>query len=417
MHTSRNRVYIIIILSFLTGLASGRALFFNIAYVLLALIVLSAIWALIAISGVSLRRSTRTRRSRVGEAFTEQFIVHNISSLPKLWLEVRDYSDLPIHSASHVTPAMPAHSSYEWRVNTPCIVRGEFRLGPVVVSTGDPFGFFQPTRRIDATQRIVVYPRIMPLERFPLPGGVLTGGDPQRFITQNVTTNAAGVRDYVSGDSINRMHWRTTARRNKLTVKEFELDPQVDIWLFVDFSVQSLVEDPYLQRLGNQGIVIQNTSEIPRSTEEYAVVVAASLANYFINQKRAIGFSAYVPHREVYPADRGERQLVHILETLAVARSVSNQTLNDMLAQEAYSFSRGTTLILITSSLDLNWLTQVQMLTQRGVKPVCIFIDPATFGSAYASDGVRARLHALKVPTHVIQAGADLATQLAQRTF
>jgi uncharacterized protein (DUF58 family) len=45
------------------------------------------------------------------------------------------------------------------------------------------------------------------------------------------------VRDYEPGDSFSRIHWRSTARRDRLVVKEFELDPLADIWIVPDMSV------------------------------------------------------------------------------------------------------------------------------------------------------------------------------------
>lgn len=415
MPNRRNSLYLATILALLAGLATGRATFFAIAYLLLGLLLVSGIWAAVGIYGVTIGRSTRSRRSQVGRNFSETFYVRNTTFLPKLWLQINDFSDLPFHRASRVTAMIPARSTYTWTTDTPCYVRGEFRLGPMQVTTGDPFGLFEPQRTINATEHIMIYPQAVPLDNFALPAGSLTGGDPQRFITQHVTTNAASVREYVAGDSMNRMHWKSTARRGKLIVKEFELDPQVDIWLFVDFSRQSLVEDPALQRLGSVGSIMYGTPAIPRSTEEYAVVIAASLTAHFNGQQRTLGFSAYTPHHETYQPEKGQRQLSRILNTLAVARSSTQIPLDEMLRLEAHSFNRGTTLIIVTASLNAQWLMQVQQLMQRGIKPVCIFIDPTSFGGAYASDEMRAKLMALKIPTLIVNYGDDLSYQLSQR--
>ncbi len=411
----RNSLYLIIILALLSGLVTGRATFFVVAYLLFGVLLLSALWASLSIAGISLGRSTRSRRSQVGHTFTETFYVHNHSWLPKLWLEVNDYSDLPFHNVGRVTPVIPPRGTYSWTVETPCYVRGEFRLGPMRVATGDPFGLFEPQRTINATERIIVYPQAVPLMQFDLPAAALSGGDPQRFITQHITTNAASVRDYVVGDSINRIHWRSTARRGRLIVKEFELDPQVDIWLFVDFSQYSLVEDPTLQRVGMIGSIIYGSPHIPRSTEEYAVVIAASIATYFAGQERSLGFSAYTPYLEVLPPERGQRQLTRILNILAVARSTTPMSLADMLRMQSHNFTRGTTLIIVTATLDPQWLTQVQRIRERGVKLVCIFVDPVSFGGTHPSDEMRQRLLSLKIPTIVVQYGDDLSHQLSRR--
>lgn len=414
MHNRRNAIWLLINVLLLIGVFTGQPVFFNLAYLFGGLILLSLLWSWLAVRGVRMGRRTRTRRSQVGRNFTEHFSMRNAFFLPKLWLEVRDHSDLPGHKASHVVPSLMPGGKYEWRVDTQCIVRGEFQLGPMTVISGDPFGLFMTPRRINASERMIVYPRIVAISQFRLPTGMMSGGEPQRYISQNITTNAAGVRDYVPGDSINRVHWKSTARRGKIIVKEFEIDPMVDIWMVVDLSVHSLIEDPSVQRFGNTGAVIPNGGGIPYSTEEYSIIVAASLANHFIDIERALGFAAYTPSREVFQPERGHRQLTRILETLAVARSQSDLSIREMLTLEAPNLTRGATVIIVTSTLDDSWIAEVNVLARRGIRPMCVYIDPSTFGGGNSED-VRGRLNLMKVPTLVINRGGDLSFALAQR--
>jgi uncharacterized protein (DUF58 family) len=411
----RNSIYLLLIVCLLTGLFTGRTFFFTFAYVFGGLLAVSYLWAWFAVRWIGISRKTRARRAQVGKTLNESFTVSNTSIIPKLWLEVRDHSDLPGHRASHVVPAMGARSSYRWYVETPCIVRGEFRLGPISITSGDPFGLYLTPRWIPATSRVIVYPQTVPVNKFDLPMGVLSGGEAQRQRSHQVTTNAAGVREYVYGDSFNRIHWKSSARRDKLIVKEFEIDPLVDIWIFTDLSAASLVEDPNLQRIGQTGPVIPTSSGIPRSTEEYGVVIAASLAQYFINMERAVGFAAYTPNREVHQPERGNRQMTHIFESLAVARSLSPYSLAQMITLETPYLTRGTTLILVTSSLDPAWITEAQILSRRGIRPMCVLIDPSSFGSNTKIEEMRGRLQIAKIPTIVVRYGDDLTMALGQR--
>ncbi len=185
MSNRRNAVYILTTATLLTGLFTGRAIFFNLAYLLLGLLIISLIWSWLAVRGLRIGRMTRARRSQVGRSFREQFSVNNSSFLPKLWLEIHDHSELPGHRASQVVPTLGARKTYTWQAETPCSVRGEFRLGPVTVTSGDPFGFFLTPRRIDATEHVVVYPATVPVTRFQLPMGMLSGGEAQRRFTHH----------------------------------------------------------------------------------------------------------------------------------------------------------------------------------------------------------------------------------------
>ena len=415
MTSRRNIVYILISACLLAGIFTGRAFLFNLAYVFGLLLVISFLWAWLSVRWITLGRKTRARRAQVGRNLNEVFVVRNRSFLPKLWLEVRDHSDLPNHRASHVVPALNPRSNYRWNVQTPCIARGEFQLGPITLSSGDPFGLFLSTRKIDATSRVIVYPATPHIDKFELPLGLISGGEAQRRRSHYVTTNASGIRDYVPGDSFNRIHWRSSARKDQLIVKEFEIDPLVDIWLFADFSRNSLVESPTVRRIHNTGAVIPTSNAVPMSTEEYSVVIAAALAKHFIDIERALGFAAYTPNREVHQPERGNRQLTRILETLAIARSFSTYSLGQMLTLETPYFTRGTTLVIVTSSLDISWVNEAQILNRRGIQTMCVYVDPETFDDGHSSDEMKGILQLAKIPTIVLRYGDDLNSVLSQR--
>lgn len=415
MPNRRNAVYALLIVFLLTGLFTGRSFFFNLAYLLGGLLFISFVWAWLSVRWINISRKTRARRAQVGRKLDEVFIIHNRAILPKLWLEVRDHSTLPGHRASHVVPMLGARSSYRWYVETPCVVRGEFQLGPVTILSGDPFGFFLSPRRLDATSRVIIYPATVPINNIQLPIGQISGGDAQRQRAHFTTTNAAGVRDYVPGDSFNRIHWASSARKDRLIVKEFDIDPLVDIWLFVDFSATSVVEEATLQRTGRTGTVIPTSQDIPPSTEEYGVVIAASLAKYFIDSERALGFAAYTPYREIYHPEHGRRQLNRILQTLAVARSFSKYTLRQMLTLETPYFTRGTTLLIVTASLDPAWVTEAQILSRRGIRPMCILIDPSSFGGLNTTEEITGLLRLARIPTITIRKNDDIGAALQQR--
>ncbi len=415
MPNRRNTVYILLILSLLAGLLTGRAFFFNLAYLFGELLLVSFIWAWLSVRWVTISRRTRARRAQVGRKLDEAFVVRNHSWLPKLWLEVQDHSTLPGHRASHIVPALGSRGSHRWYVETLCLVRGEFRLGPLTLVSGDPFGLFVLPRRLEPTTKVTVYPATVPVNQFHLPSGILYGGEAQRRRAQYTTTNVSGVRDYVPGDSFNRIHWQSTARRDRLMVKEFEIDPIADIWLFLDLSPDSLVEEYSVRRTEASGTVIPAGPGIPPSTEEYGVVIAASLTQYFIEQERALGFMTYTDKRVVYQPERGARHMMRILQVLATARSISGYSLAQTLALETPYLTRGTTVIIVTSSLDPAWITQAQLLVNRHVQVMCVLVDPQSFGGITSPETIRTMLRLAKIPTITLRKNDDLTAALAQR--
>ena len=99
MQNRRNAVYVLLILTLVTGLFTGRAFFFNLAYLFFGLLFISFLWSWLSVRWITIGRRTRARRAQVGRNLDEVFEVRNHALLPKLWLEVRDHSDLPGHRA------------------------------------------------------------------------------------------------------------------------------------------------------------------------------------------------------------------------------------------------------------------------------------------------------------------------------
>ena len=418
-------VFLLMTLSFLGGLISTRTqsrdILFNISYLLAILLLVSFVWTWINIRTIQLTRITRARRAQVGRSMEERFTITNTSRLPKLWMEMRDHSELPDHRASHVVKRLPGKGRYAWRVNTICLQRGRYMLGPITLTCSDPFGLFQMQRELTPTSHVVIYPMTVEIARFALPVGILPGGDALRRRTHYITANAAGVRDYVPGDSFNRIHWRSAARQDQLIVKEFELDPLADIWLFPDLhgavqlSMPASTQEKALHTDRPLRWAPLEKHRLAPNTEEYTVTVAATLAQHFLRRDRAVGMITHAQEREVIQADRGERQLSKILETLAVARGQGNVPIEHVLYAEVNQLPRGATLIIITPATSEPLVTLTRHLERRGVRVILVLVDPASFGASFSADGVATMLRAGGTPTYVVRRDDSLEEVLAPR--
>jgi uncharacterized protein (DUF58 family) len=422
---------LIAVATFAAGLATGRDLFFNLGYLWLGMVVVSWFWSRVALSGVRLRRRPRTLTSQVGMVVEESLELENHSPFPKLWVEVRDRSDLPgrwaaartlglggdrsfsrgtggfqRHRASRVAVGLGSGQEWAWLTRTICTRRGRYHLGPAELHSADPFGFFHVRAPGSGDQPIVVLPLAVPLPAFPLPSGRFTGGEALRQKTYQVTPNAAGVRDYAPGDGLNRIHWPSSARRDRLIVKEFELDPIADAWLILDGHARAHYER------GDSGRGSDRV-ELPPSTEEYMVAAAASIARYVLRRNRSLGLVAYGRSRHVLQADRGRAQLTRVLESLAVLRAEGESDLSDVLKIEGPWMARGSTLILLTPSTRPDLLTAAGELKRRGLLPMLVLVDPQSFGGPLSNDGIARSAERAGVPVRVVRCGVPLAESLS----
>ena len=405
-------VLLLAIVCFVIAQGTNIPLFFNLFYVLLSLLLLAYAWSWANLQGLQVEREIGTRRAQVGEELRERLTVINRWPLPKLWVEVRDHSDMPRHGAGFVA-YLPGGSRRRWTARTPCTMRGKWTLGPVTLHSGDPFGIFRLERTGGAVGDMIVYPATVPLPAFRLPAAELQGGQDIRTRTFHVTPNVSTVRQYVTGDSFNRIHWRSTARTGELMVKEFELDPTADVWIVVDMferaqqvagQERTLFHD---RRLGRD-------IQVAESTEEYIISAAASVAQHLLNESRNVGLLGWGQHREALPPEREARQLYKILESLAMLRAYGTHPLAEVLAAEVTQFSRSSTAVVITSALDPLWVTSVQQLLYRGIRIVVIFVDPESFGSAPGTAATMDRLASLRVPVYRVKQGEPLDVALRE---
>jgi uncharacterized protein (DUF58 family) len=379
----------------LVALAGGWALMFYAAWAIAFLLGIAYLLSVIGLRALFFERRTRALRAEVGSYFDERVVVENRSWIPKLWLEIEDGGQHPEHTASFVVSLGP-YGRFVRPVHTLCRQRGVFQLGPIFAQSGDPFGLFRQRRQLDDAHTLVVYPVALPLASFGRVDGELTGGALAGERVPHTTTNVAGVREYRPGDTFNRIHWRSTARQRQLMVKEFELDPFADIWLVLDLD---------MRMMAGRGV---------ESVEEYSVTICASLAKYFLDENRAVGFAAQGLHLS---PDRGTRQLLKILEVLAFVRPVSGTPLAELLVAEQRRFSRTDTVVVVTGSREDDWVDIMRSLSLRGVHGQAVVLDASTFGRVPGSLGVLGALTAARVPTYVVKRGESLQRALAAPAF
>jgi uncharacterized protein (DUF58 family) len=403
--------------AWILALNSGRTLAYNVAYLLTSVIALSYVWAWLSLRSIALRRITRTSRSQVGQFAEEQFEVTNRGRWPKLWLEIRDESTLPWHTASRVVSSLGAHASQRWHIRTVCTQRGRFRLGPLSLHSGDPLGIFNVEQQIDATGYIVVYPLTVDLASFEPSISELSGGEARHRRTYQITTNVAGVRDYVTGDSFNRIHWPSTARTGRLIAKEFELDPTADVWLYLDLNETSEAGLPWTPQRPEPGLFAltgigrqkhRDYHTLPPITTEYAVTAAASLARYFIARNRTVGLGTEGTTREFIQADRGERQLNKIMETLAVVTATGTLPFSHLIATDGIRLNRNDTVLAISADPNPEWGVALQHIQRRGVNSIAVVVDGGTFGRRESYAPLFAELEMAGVPTYRIARGDHL---------
>ena len=376
-------------------MATGFGLFYRLIYILILTAILAFAWNWVSVRGLDVSVDRRTRRARVGDDIEERITIRNRDAWPKPTLEVEDITDMPGYASGRVLN-LPTKGFRSWRTLAPARKRGVYKLGPVRVSNTDAFGLFRRDQTFGGQDDLVVYPRTFDLPHFEIPSGFLTGESRTRRRSHDLTPHAASIREYAFGDSISRIHWNSTARTGRLMSKEFDLGLSSDVWVLVD-----------LHRDVQAG-------ELENSTDEYAVSIAASLAQKYLRAQLPVGFVSYGDTRYLLPADTGAGQFERIMEYLARSMAEGATPLDQVLAQEEQLWGTHSSLLIITPSHRIDWTTAVRELVRRRVRVGTILVDGSSFGGMFETLNVVPHLYDSGVTPFVVRMGDDIPVALSR---
>jgi uncharacterized protein (DUF58 family) len=348
-------------------------------------------WAVQMARHVSIRRDLRFGWVQVGDRLEEQFTLVNHSWLPVLWAEVGDESSLPGYRVDRIASS-GGPDTIRWVTEAECTRRGVFTLGPWSLHIEDPFGFFSVRVLHDEAEVIVVYPPVVHLPEIALPRGLVTGPARARRRAIESTTDASQTRFYQPSDPLRLIHWPSTAHRGDLIVRELDTLVSGDLWIVLDLD---------------RAVQVGQEEE---STEEYGVILAASLADKTLHQNLAVGLVAHGAELAFVPLGRGKGQMWHILQALATLQAGGTKRLVEVLHSVRQNLGQGTTVLVITPSCDPEWLGALLPLIRRGIAPTVVLLDPESFSSPASertgvAQAMRERLAEAGIATHVIHQG------------
>ncbi len=361
--------FIIATVLVVAAFSTGAPFLFFLVYLGLAVLGGSYLVTRFGLTDLEAGYAVNQLQAHVGEVLRATYTLRSASRIPKLWLEVHNPSTLPVPLPGRAISLGP-RAERSWIAKVPLGRRGHFRVDPLQIRTGDPFGFFEASASVGHGLTLVVYPRLEPIPRWRLQAVSLEGSRSTPVRTQQTTPLATSIRPYAPGDGFNRIHWPSTARTGEIQVKEFDLEQTADAWIILD-----------LQRAAQVG-------EGDDSTVEVGVRVAAAIAERAIEENRAVALTTSASRVTVLPPDRGPRQRQKILQLLAAVDGDGTTPLVETLVAGLPLLRRGMSAIVVTSSTEPGWVRPLATLRPRGIGCQLIWLDPAVFARrAAALDG------------------------------
>lgn len=383
----------VIVIEFLTGMATGFDLSVRLYYSLGILLIAGWLWA----HSSSERMTAQVQRPKgpftVGDTISEVVTLRNAGGTPKAWVEVEDRTDLPGIQFKRVASLGLLIAFDRLEMSGTVKQRGEYTIGPLVARTSDPFSMFPQEVIFDGEETVLVYPNIVSIPDFAAPSIHLVGDNSRRQRARVLSTDVASVREYEPGDALGRIHWLSTARTGQLMVKQFDQGSSSHMWVLFDQHQDSQATD------GDDSI------------DEMAATVAASVIDRYYRGSLPVGYLAHGSQSLMALPDRSMHQREQIMRHIATSRPVGEVTILESLAELERDLGQNTSLVVITAASNGPWVEALGGLAKRGVRVNTVLIDKASFGGDSNTDALE-HLTIVGVSTYPLARGDSISNAL-----
>jgi uncharacterized protein (DUF58 family) len=269
--------------------------------------------------------------------------------------------------------------------------RGRYAFEDVRLELGDPFGLEGVDVELPAPGALLVYPRLVRLTRLFSDSGTHSNDGRRLLLRRQSGFELHGVREYAEGESLRRVHWRSTARRSRLMVKELEDAPRDEIAVLLDADSRAVVGESFDVQVRAAGSIVQSFVQRGRR----AVLV--------VNSER----------REVQQVHSAAADWRRALELLAAVEPNGSTPAAQLLGEHDSPAARALELTVVTSRVEP---ALVDRLVQRALsrrKVSIVYVDAASFnGARRRPEPLLLRLAAAGISVAVVRAGDQLETAL-----
>lgn len=306
---------------------------YGVVALILGALCLSYIYPTLFLRNISIKRKQKTV-VKAGEKLTLEYKIKAHRQL--LYMELCEQLPFNISEPAFHYFLPIVTEDYTFDVEARCEVRGLFELNDLELESSYPFGVYTRHKKIKTeAATIMVLPKTFPIRQFTFFLNSRQGRDGEIISSQSGAFNEfSGLREYRYGDSLKNIHWASTARHQELMIKEYESYDRPTMLIVLDQCSGSDIGD------------------LPETTFEYAVQIAASVIEYAIENQ--IGVYVYGQGKQktrfsVMPGALGSREF---LEKLAIVKADGEIDYSKVLAQAMSEFETVNTVMTITNRSD-----------------------------------------------------------------
>jgi len=352
----------LLIILLVVGVLLHEDFIFTVIYLIAGAYALSRWWSRKALANITVHREFPSRLFLEEEALVT-LTLRNQGWLPVVWIRLNDSlpMNLSVPNFYRQAISLAPRESLKLQYKIKGWKRGYYQLGPLSLQSGDLFGLTGRVAQEGILDYITVFPKIIPLVKIRLPSRSPLGTLRHREPIFEDPSRVLGKREYISGDSLRRVDWKASATSGQLIVKLFE--PSIALDTIILLNLKGSYYDPNTRNMAT----------------ELAIVVAASIANWVVERKQAIGLisNGFDPleadlHPSMILPRKGRSHLMRLLETLARLQITEDREIVDQLQLSLPKLPWGSTLVAITGDVNETFFESLFQSRRSGLNVLLV---------------------------------------------
>lgn len=282
------------------------------------------------------------------------------------------------------------------RYTLPSVPRGRYAVEEAQVVLEDPFGLERAVVPVSSAGALVVYPRLVELDVLFSESGTFAQDGRKLLLRRPSGFDLHSVREAQEGESLRKVHWKSTARRGRLMVKELEDAPRDEVAVLLDGDARAVAED------GGE------------SSFDVQVRAAGSLVRAHAVRGRRAVLIVNSALREVQRVRALAGDWRSALELLAAAEPTATTPVAALLAEEATPAARALELAVVTARLEASLVDRLMQRALGHRRVSVVYVDAPSFAGRTrpTREPGLLRLQGAGVAVAVVRRGDDLREKL-----
>jgi uncharacterized protein (DUF58 family) len=270
--------------------------------------------------------------------------------------------------------------------------RGRYVFADPRVELTDAFGLQRAVVELPTPGALLVYPRLVELRRLFSDAGALAHAGKRLLLRRPTGFDLHSVREYEHGDSLRHVHWRSTAHRGQLMVKELEDAPRDEIAVLLDVEASAVVGESF----------------------EVQVRAAGSILDAYVRRgRRAVLVANSAEQQSAQKVHSPAADWRRALEVLAAVEPGAGVSAARLLADASGPATRALELVVVTARVEPQLVDRLLQRAAARRKVALVYVDPTSFAGAEPQpEPALLRLQAAGVSIAVVRRGDDLAERL-----